>query len=114
MKLTNILLLICFTASALPGFGQLSIKEGKDAVYVYLSNQRLSAQTPMQSVTGVNIFRAVGNESFKPVGRVQPALTPEDFKRVAGEGILKDIQTLKKLKSEQEAWEYLKKKSNAG
>ncbi|MCF2443316.1 hypothetical protein L0657_05050 [Dyadobacter sp. CY345] len=109
MKLTNILLLICFTASALPGFGQLGIKEGKDAVYVYLSNQRLSAQTPMQSITAVNILRAVGNESFKPVGRVQPALTPEDFKRVAGEGILKDIQTLKKLKSEQEAWEYLKK-----
>ena len=109
MKLTNILLIICFTACNLQTFGQLGIKEGKDAVYLYLADRRLSAQTPMQSVTGVNISRAIGNESFKPVGQAQAALTAEDFKRVAGDGVLKDIQTLKKLKSEQEAWEYIKK-----
>ncbi|MCE7042538.1 fibronectin type III domain-containing protein [Dyadobacter sp. CY312] len=109
MKRSNILLLILLITCTLPGFGQIGVKEGKDAVYVYLADRRLSAQTPMQSITGVNLFRAIGKEDFKPMGSVQAALTPEDFKSKAGKDILKDIQVQKNLKTEQEAWEFVKK-----
>ncbi|TDE14813.1 fibronectin type III domain-containing protein [Dyadobacter psychrotolerans] len=109
MKLTKLISVTILIVSSIPCLGQLGIKEGKDAVYVYLADRRLSAQTPMQSITGVNLYRAVGNEGFKSIGRVQSAITPEDFKRVAGDDILKNIQTQKKLKSQQEAWEFVRK-----
>ena len=109
MKLTKLISIGILILSTLPCLAQLGIKEGKHAVYVYLADRRLSAQTPMQSISGVNLFRAVGNEAFKSMGRIQAATTIEAFKRIAGENILRDIQGQKNLKSEQEAWEFIKK-----
>ncbi|REA63236.1 hypothetical protein DSL64_06375 [Dyadobacter luteus] len=109
MKLTTIISLGLLILCQIPSLAQIGASEGKEAVYVYLSDRRLSAQTPMENLTGVNLYRSIGNEAFKPLGRVQAAGTQEDFKRVAGQTILHDIQIQKNLKSEQDAWEYVRK-----
>jgi fibronectin type 3 domain-containing protein len=108
MKLAQILFLICLAIHAPSCFGQLGIREGKDGIYIYLSDSRLSGQTPAQPFSVVNISRAIGKEDFKPLAQVQAAATPEEFKRIAGDGVLHDIRVQKNLKTEQEAWAFVK------
>lgn len=108
MKTAIVLVAACLLAVSVPVFAQLAVREGSGGVYVYVADRRLSAQRPMESFTGVNLFRSVGNEPFKPLGRVQAAITREDFIKIAGEGVLADIRREKKLKTDLEAWEYVR------
>ena len=106
---TNLKIIVLLFIVCLNGFAQLNIKEGKDAVYVFISNQSLSEQTPMGSVTGALLYRSLaGEKEFKPLGRIQAPLTRENFVRAAGPGALRNIMMLKQLKSEDAAWEYVK------
>lgn len=113
MKLLKIVWLGYLTLLFGQGYAQVVIREGEEAVYVFLADRRLSAGTPMQSVVGVNLSRATGDDPlFKSLGKVVAAETVADFKRIAGEGVLRNIQELKGLKSELEAWEYVRKTPN--
>lgn len=106
---TNLKIIVLLFAACLNGFAQLNIKEGKDAVYVFIANQSLSEQTPMGSVTGALLYRSLaGEKEFQLLGKVQAQLTREGFVKTAGIGALRNIMQLKGLKSEDAAWEYVK------
>lgn len=100
---------ICILFSAFHSFGQANIKEGKEAVYVFISNQSLSEQTPMDNITGAVLYRQLPQEKdFRSLGRIQAQLTREGFVKTAGTGVLNDIRKMKGLRTEDEAWEYVK------
>lgn len=107
MKRSICLIFIIIAAIFQPCFGQLAIKEGKDAVYIYLANRRFSPEVPMESIIGANLYRAVGNEPFKELEKIQPATTIEAFKRIAGADVLSELKQEKQLKTEQDAWLYI-------
>ncbi len=94
---------------SLSGYSQITIKEGKDAVYVFVSNRGLSPENPADNLTGAILERSGDNEKeFRSLGRVQAQITREGFVKTAGLGVLKNIMTLKELKSEEEAWAFVK------
>lgn len=104
-----VITILCGLMISVAGYSQVSIKEGKEAVYVFVSNRGLSPENPMDNLTGVILHRAGDNEKeFRPLGRVQAQLTREGFVKTAGAGVLKNIMTLKELKSEEEAWAFVK------
>lgn len=105
----KIIILLYSLVFSLNGYSQITIKEGKDAVYVFVSNRGLSPENPAGDLTGAILERSAGNEKeFRSLGRVQAQITREGFVKTAGLGVLKNIMTLKELKSEEEAWAFVK------
>lgn len=97
-------LLSGFSASA-----QIKAVEGHDAVYIYVSDRRVSEQEPHENSQKILLYRQSNKEQKQvALGRVQAALTREQFERIAGVGVLQELMEIKELKSEDEAWAYIK------
>lgn len=107
MKKSILLLIALFTACQ--ALAQVNVVEGHDAVYVYVSDRRISEAEPYQNITKINLYRQNDKEKKQVnLGRVQAALTREDFSKIAGEGTLNDIRAINELKTQDEAWSFVK------
>jgi hypothetical protein len=86
----------------------LSVKDGKDAIYLFLSNRSLDETNPM-GIKEVIIYRSVGNQDkFQAIGTLHAAGTKENFLSICGSDALYKIRTMKKLASDDAAWEFIK------
>ena len=85
----------------------LSVKEGPDAIYLFLSNRTLDAENPM-GIKDVIISRSVGKQDrFQVIGTLKAAGTKEAFLSICGNNALKNIRAMKKLSSDDAVWEYI-------
>ncbi|MFN8265966.1 MAG: hypothetical protein U0T11_07830 [Chitinophagaceae bacterium] len=88
--------------------GTIPLKEGEDGVYLFLSPQRFAPDNRSLKFSEVIITRTIGNkESYQEVGRLKAAASIAEFKKITGEDGLKPIMKFKKLKTEEEAWQYI-------
>lgn len=88
-------------------YSQITVKEGGDAMYIFLGENALVANGEIQEI---KIFRALDKEKeFRAIGSITPAASLADFKLKAGAKVVREIQESNNLKSEAEVFEYLKK-----
>lgn len=88
-------------------FSQITVKEGSDAMYIFLGENTLTATGEIREI---NISRAVGKEKeFKTIGKITPVASAQELKRIAGEDILNQIQVINDLNSEAEAFDFIRK-----
>lgn len=105
----NLLSVIITIAATCRVSAQIKAVEGQDAVYIYVSDRRVTEQEPHENIQKFLIYRQ-SDKDRKQVAlrRVQPALTREEFEQIAGAGTLQNLMEIQELKSEDEAWAYIK------
>ena len=87
---------------------QVPIKQGKNGVYILLSDKGFSDKNPLYGkYTSVTIQRAVNDDKFREIGKVKPAASAEEFEKMIAKDALLSIASLKKLASKQDAWKYV-------
>lgn len=79
-----------------------------DGVYVLLSNAGASPKMPYHNITGYVVSRADGNSTaYREIARVTSPLDLQTFKNLAGENLVNQIKTVKKLNSDDALWNYI-------
>jgi len=86
---------------------QFTIKEGNDAVYLYLTAETPGALNASSEFSEVKVYRMRRNKS-EEIGVLKKANSPEALKKVTHANVLKFIMDFKQLASEAEAWNYFK------
>lgn len=86
---------------------QLSIKEGNNAVYLFLTAETPGVLNTSSEFSEVKVYRVYKNKS-EEIGSLNKAGSPEMLKELTHANILKFIMDFKGLNSEEEAWHYFK------
>jgi hypothetical protein len=78
----------------------------RDGTYLYFLDRALSPTTPFNGIASVRISRNTGR-GFKELLVAARPLTLKEFKKVCGEQTWSQIKVIKKLSSDEEAWNYI-------
>lgn len=107
-KIILLLSLFIYLASSAQKEIEIPLKQGKNGIYILLSNKGFSDKNPMYGkYTKVVIKRAIDDNKFKEIGKMTAALSANEFEEIIAKDALLSIAKLKKLQSKEEAWKYV-------